>query len=78
MTWMEKQNKHIIQNSSRSMALDCLHRVIQFYLNVYASKQPRNHVWGYLHNVTSQLQAILKVLLHRMCSMTNLSTFVLL
>lgn len=42
------------------MALDCLHRAVRFYLNVYAETQPKNRVWDYLHSVTSQLLALLK------------------
>lgn len=44
----------------RSMALDCLHRVVKFYLSVYADFQPRNRVWDYLDSVTSQLLTVLK------------------
>lgn len=44
----------------RSMALDCLHRLVKFYLNVYADCQPRNHVWDCLDSVTSQLLTVLK------------------
>jgi hypothetical protein len=42
------------------MALDCLHRVVKFYVNVYAEYQPRNQVWDYLDSVTSQLLTVLK------------------
>jgi len=42
------------------MALDCLHRLVKFYLNIYADYQPRNHVWDYLDSVTSQLLTVLK------------------
>jgi len=42
------------------MALDCLHRLVKFYLNVYADYQPRNHVWDCLDSVTSQLLTVLK------------------
>ena len=44
----------------RSMALDCLHRVVKFYLSVYADYQPRNRVWDYLDSVTSQLLTVLR------------------
>lgn len=44
----------------RSMALDCLHRVLRFYLNVYAHYQSKNHVWDCLDSVTSQLLNALK------------------
>lgn len=42
------------------MALSCLHRVVRFYLNVYADYQPRNRVWDYLDSVTSQLLNFLR------------------
>ena len=42
------------------MALDCLHRVIRFYLNVYAHNQSKDHVWDCLYSVTSQLLNALK------------------
>ncbi|KAG6481412.1 hypothetical protein ZIOFF_058013 [Zingiber officinale] len=60
MHWMEKQTKHIADKNHRSMALDCLHRVVKFYLNVYAGYQPKNQVWDYLYSVTSQLLTVLK------------------
>lgn len=44
----------------RSMALDCLHRVLRFYLNVYANSQPQNKVWIYLNSVSTQLLGSLK------------------
>lgn len=44
----------------RFMALDCLHRVVRFYLNVYADYQPKNRVWDYLDSVTSQLLTLLR------------------
>ncbi|KAH6559063.1 hypothetical protein KP509_1Z029100 [Ceratopteris richardii] len=59
-THMEHLYKLLKEKNLRSMALDCLHRVVRFYLNVYADKQPRNRVWDYLHSVTSQLLALLK------------------
>eukprot|EP01018_Ginkgo_biloba_P009953 Gb_24208 [translate_table: standard] len=57
---MEHLYKLLREKNHRSMALDCLHRVIRFYLNVYADHQPKNRVWDYLHSVTSQLLAFLK------------------
>ena len=42
------------------MALDCLHRVLRFYLNAYANNQAKNRVWVYLHSITQQLLASLK------------------
>ncbi|KAF6150040.1 hypothetical protein GIB67_002822 [Kingdonia uniflora] len=52
--------KHLRDKNLRFMALDCLHRVVRFYLNVYADFQPRNSVWDYLDSVTSQLLTVLK------------------
>ncbi|XP_051213093.1 uncharacterized protein [Lolium perenne] len=52
--------KYLKDKSHRSMALDCLHRLVKFYVNVYAEYQPRNHVWDYLDSVTSQLLTVLK------------------
>ncbi|XP_077229196.1 ARM repeat superfamily protein isoform X2 [Tasmannia lanceolata] len=57
---MEHLYKHLRDKNHRSMALDCLHRVVRFYLNVYADYQPRNRVWDYLDSVTSQLLTFLK------------------
>lgn len=57
---MEHLYKLLREKNLRSMALDCLHRVVRFYLNVYAESQPKNRVWDYLHSVTSQLLALLK------------------
>ena len=51
---------YIQEKNLRAMALDCLHRVVRFYLNVYADTQPKNRVWDYLHSVTSQLLVLLK------------------
>ncbi|XP_020113081.1 cell morphogenesis protein PAG1 isoform X2 [Ananas comosus] len=42
------------------MALDCLHRLVKFYLNVYAEYQAKNRVWDYLDSVTAQLLAVLR------------------
>ncbi|WOL05340.1 hypothetical protein Cni_G14068 [Canna indica] len=57
---MELLYKHLKDKNHRSMALDCLHRVVKFYLNVYAGYQPKNQVWDYLYSVTSQLLTVLK------------------
>lgn len=57
---MEHLYKLLKEKNLRPMALDCLHRVVRFYLNVYAATQPKNRVWDYLHSVTSQLLALLK------------------
>nr|ATG70920.1 ARM repeat superfamily protein [Callitropsis funebris] len=57
---MEHLYKLLREKDKRSMALDCLHRVVRFYLNVYADHQPKDRVWDYLHSVTSQLLAFLK------------------
>ncbi|THU63128.1 hypothetical protein C4D60_Mb01t12460 [Musa balbisiana] len=53
---MELLYKHLKDKNHRSMALDCLHRVVKFY----ADYQPKNHVWDYLYSVTSQLLTVLK------------------
>ncbi|ERN09549.1 protein furry homolog-like [Amborella trichopoda] len=57
---MEHLYKHLRDKNHRLMALDCLHRVVRFYLSVYADYQPRNRVWDYLDSVTSQLLTFLK------------------
>ncbi|AQK55204.1 ARM repeat superfamily protein [Zea mays] len=57
---MEILYKYLKDKNHRSMALDCLHRLVKFYLNIYADYQPRNHVWDYLDSVTSQLLTVLK------------------
>lgn len=57
---MEHLYKHLRDKNHRSMTLDCLHRVVRFYLSVYADYQPRNRVWDYLDSVTSQLLTFLK------------------
>ncbi|KZV24999.1 protein furry-like [Dorcoceras hygrometricum] len=46
--------------NQRFMALDCLHRVMRFYLSVHGDAQPPNRVWDYLDSVTSQLLTILR------------------
>ncbi|KAI3904652.1 hypothetical protein MKW98_014832 [Papaver atlanticum] len=57
---MEYLYKHLRDKNHRFMALDCLHRVVRFYLNVYADYQPRNRVWDYLDSVTAQLLTVLR------------------
>ncbi|XP_065026588.1 uncharacterized protein LOC104000586 isoform X1 [Musa acuminata AAA Group] len=57
---MELLYKNLKDKNHRSMALDCLHRVVKFYLNVYADFQPKNQVWDYLYSVTAQLLTVLK------------------
>ncbi|XP_050888544.1 ubiquitin-conjugating enzyme E2 20 [Lathyrus oleraceus] len=42
------------------MALDCLHRVLRFYLSVHAANQAQNRIWDYLDSVTLQLLAVLR------------------
>lgn len=42
------------------MALECLHRILRFYLKVYADNHQRNRVWVYLHGISTQLLANLK------------------
>lgn len=51
----------ILQDKNhRSMVLDCLHRVVRFYLTVYAEHKSESHVSEYLDSVTSQLLTSLK------------------
>ncbi|XP_042060292.1 protein furry homolog-like [Salvia splendens] len=57
---MEQLYKHLRDKNHRFMALDCLHRVLRFYLSVHGDKQPPNRVWDYLDSVTSQLLTILR------------------
>lgn len=57
---MEILYKYLKDKNHRSMALDCLHRLVKFYLNVYADYQSPNNVWDYLDSVTSQLLTVLK------------------
>ncbi|GAA0166322.1 scaffold/adaptor protein [Lithospermum erythrorhizon] len=57
---MEQLYKHLRDKNHRFMALDCLHRVLRFYLSVHGDSQPPNRVWDYLDSVTSQLLALLK------------------
>ncbi|XP_047335140.1 protein furry homolog-like [Impatiens glandulifera] len=57
---MEQLYKHLRDKNHRFMALDCLHRVLRFYLTVHGDYQQANRVWDYLDSVTSQLLTILK------------------
>lgn len=51
----------IVQDKNhRFMALDCLHRLLRFYLCVHATNQPPNRIWDYLDSVTSQLLTVLR------------------
>ncbi|MBA0798754.1 hypothetical protein Gohar_009314, partial [Gossypium harknessii] len=56
--------KHLVlfmqDKNHRFMALDCLHRVLRFYLSVHAANQPPNRIWDYLDSVTSQLLTVLR------------------
>ncbi|KAJ1692491.1 hypothetical protein LUZ63_009189 [Rhynchospora breviuscula] len=57
---MELLYKHLKDKNHRSMALDCLHRLVKFYLNVYAHQQSKNRVWDCLDSVTTQLLTVLR------------------
>jgi Cell morphogenesis N-terminal len=57
---MELLYKLLKDKNHRSMALDCLHRLIKFYLNVYAHQQSKNRVWDCLDSVTTQLLTVLR------------------
>ncbi|KAK1383473.1 cell polarity protein mor2 [Heracleum sosnowskyi] len=57
---MEQLYKHLRDKNQRFMALDCLHRVLRFYLSVHGDSQPPNRVWDYLDSVTAQLLTILR------------------
>ncbi|XP_052197088.1 uncharacterized protein LOC127804284 isoform X2 [Diospyros lotus] len=57
---MEQLYKFLRDKNHRFMALDCLHRVLRFYLTVHGDSQPPNRVWDYLDSVTSQLLTILR------------------
>nr|XP_043633528.1 protein furry homolog-like [Erigeron canadensis] len=56
----EQLYKHLKDKNNRLMALDCLHRILKFYLSVHAHSQPSNRVWDYLDSVTTQLLTILR------------------
>lgn len=57
---MEQLYKHLRDKNHRFMALDCLHRILRFYLSVHGDTQPPNRVWDYLDSVTAQLLTILR------------------
>ncbi|KAF2316989.1 hypothetical protein GH714_009819 [Hevea brasiliensis] len=57
---MEQLYKLLRDKNHRFMALDCLHRVLRFYLSVHAASQAPNRIWDYLDSVTSQLLTILR------------------
>ncbi|KAI4352336.1 hypothetical protein L6164_006599 [Bauhinia variegata] len=57
---MEYLYKLLKDKNNRFMALDCLHRVLRFYLSVHAANQPPNRIWDYLDSVTSQLLTVLR------------------
>ncbi|XP_022993980.1 cell polarity protein mor2-like isoform X1 [Cucurbita maxima] len=57
---MEQLYKLLRDKNHRFMALDCLHRVLRFYLSVHAANQAPNRIWDYLDSVTSQLLTVLK------------------
>ncbi|KAL0014895.1 hypothetical protein SO802_001964 [Lithocarpus litseifolius] len=57
---MEQLYKHLRDKNHRYMALDCLHRVLRFYLSVHAANQATNRIWDYLDSVTSQLLTVLR------------------
>ncbi|XP_022735431.1 uncharacterized protein LOC111288700 isoform X2 [Durio zibethinus] len=57
---MEQLYKLLRDKNHRFMALDCLHRVLRFYLSVHAANQPPNCIWDYLDSVTSQLLTVLR------------------
>ncbi|KAH0984368.1 hypothetical protein GBA52_011545 [Prunus armeniaca] len=57
---MDQLYKLLRDKTHRFMALDCLHRVLRFYLSVHTEKQPPNRTWDYLDSVTSQLLTVLK------------------
>ncbi|KAK4733642.1 hypothetical protein R3W88_007903 [Solanum pinnatisectum] len=57
---MEQLYKHLRDKSHRFMALDCLHRILRFYLSVHGDSQPPNRVWDYLDSVSSQLLTVLR------------------
>ncbi|KAK8971821.1 hypothetical protein V6N11_075648 [Hibiscus sabdariffa] len=57
---MEQLYKLLRDKNHRFMAMDCLHRVLRFYLSVHAANQPPNRIWDYLDSVTSQLLTVLR------------------
>ncbi|XP_017439537.1 uncharacterized protein LOC108345455 isoform X1 [Vigna angularis] len=57
---MDQLYKLLKDKNHRFMALDCLHRVLRFYLSVHAVNQAPNRIWDNLDSVTSQLLAVLR------------------
>ncbi|KAG4395808.1 hypothetical protein GLYMA_19G037200v4 [Glycine max] len=57
---MDQLYKLLRDKNHRFMALDCLHRVLRFYLSVHAANQAPNRIWDNLDSVTSQLLAVLR------------------
>ncbi|KAL6961096.1 hypothetical protein U1Q18_038860 [Sarracenia purpurea var. burkii] len=57
---MDQLYKHLKDKNHRFMALDCLHRVLRFYLTVHGDSQSPNRVWDHLDSVTMQLLNILR------------------
>ncbi|XP_014522885.1 protein furry homolog isoform X2 [Vigna radiata var. radiata] len=57
---MDQLYKLLKDKNHRFMALDCLHRVLRFYLSVHAANQAPNRIWDNLDSVTSQLLAVLR------------------
>ncbi|CAI5980131.1 unnamed protein product, partial [Closterium sp. NIES-64] len=59
-SFVEMLYKHLREKSYRAVALDCLHRLVHFYLSVYADGQPKSRVWEKLEGITKQLMTSLK------------------
>lgn len=57
---MEQLYKLLRDKTHRFMALDCLHRVLRFYLSVHAANQAPNRIWDCLDSITSQLLMVLR------------------
>ncbi|KAG6602549.1 Protein furry-like-like protein, partial [Cucurbita argyrosperma subsp. sororia] len=57
---MEYLYKLLRDKNHRFMALDCLHRVLRFYLSVHAANQAPNRIWDYLDSATSQILTVIK------------------
>eukprot|EP00897_Mesotaenium_endlicherianum_P002114 jgi/Mesen1/1930/ME000146S01025 len=52
--------KLLREKSSRGVALECMHRLLHFYLNVYASHQPKAATRSFLQSVVGQLLVTVK------------------
>lgn len=59
-THKEQLYKLLRDKNHRFMALDCLHRVLRFFLSVHAHSEPQNRVWDCLDSVNQQLITILR------------------